>query len=190
MAIRQARSALRRRHRDAPGPYRLDVCCRSARPDRTWRGSSRTPRRCWNCSFRLISSSARATPHPVASGSSGVPRRRSFTSRPRTGVFPEDIEQPDRELVEKATHHPQPEPTKRIEGPRIRLPNAAMLAGDSAIRADEAANVAAVLRSTGSFRSAWHLPRLHLQGPGSRSRRRSGQGGREDVTVRRRQPPD
>lgn len=44
----------------------------------------------------------------------------------KNGIFPEDFEQPDRELVEKATHHPQPEPTKRIDGPRIQLPNGAM----------------------------------------------------------------
>ena len=48
----------------------------------------------------------------------------------KNGTFPEDFEEPDRKLVEKASHHPQPEPTKRTTGPRIRLPNAALLTGE------------------------------------------------------------
>jgi SagB-type dehydrogenase family enzyme len=48
----------------------------------------------------------------------------------KNGRFPEDLEQRERELVEKAAHHPQPEPTKRVEGSRTRLANAAPLAGN------------------------------------------------------------
>ena len=57
------------------------------------------------------------------------PEAAFFHFATKNGVFPEDFEQRDRKLVEKASHHPQPEPTKRIEGPRMRCRNAALLAG-------------------------------------------------------------
>ena len=41
----------------------------------------------------------------------------------KNGTFPTDLQQRERELVEKATHHPQPPPTKHIDGPRLRLPD-------------------------------------------------------------------
>jgi SagB-type dehydrogenase family enzyme len=50
-----------------------------------------------------------------------TPEAAYFHFATKNGHFPEDLEQRDRELVEKAAHHPQPEPTKRVEGPRIPL---------------------------------------------------------------------
>jgi SagB-type dehydrogenase family enzyme len=41
----------------------------------------------------------------------------------KNGTFPEDLAQHDRELVEKAKEHPQPAPTRRIDGPRLVLPS-------------------------------------------------------------------
>ena len=43
--------------------------------------------------------------------------------------FPEDLDQRDRELVEKAAHHPQPAPTKRVEGSRTPLINGVPIDG-------------------------------------------------------------
>lgn len=51
-----------------------------------------------------------------------TPEAAFFHFATKNGVFPEDLGERDRQLVDKATHHPQPPPTKRIEGPRLRLP--------------------------------------------------------------------
>lgn len=48
----------------------------------------------------------------------------------KNGQFPEDLDQRDRELVDKAAHHPPPEPTKRVAGSRTRLVNTAPLEGN------------------------------------------------------------
>ena len=48
----------------------------------------------------------------------------------KNGKFPEDLTQPDRELVEKAKTHPQPPPTKHLQGRRLRLPNDALASAD------------------------------------------------------------
>lgn len=47
----------------------------------------------------------------------------------KNGRFPEDLDQRDRELVAKAVHHPQPEPTKRVEGSRTPLVNSVAIEG-------------------------------------------------------------
>lgn len=47
----------------------------------------------------------------------------------KNGRFPADFGQRDRELVEKAALHPQPEPTKRVEGSRTPLVNTVPLEG-------------------------------------------------------------
>lgn len=47
----------------------------------------------------------------------------------KNGRFPLDLDQRDRELVEKAAHHPQPEATKRVEGARTPLINSVPLEG-------------------------------------------------------------
>lgn len=57
------------------------------------------------------------------------PEAAFFHFATKNGVFPEDLERPDRELIEKSSHHPQPPPTKRVDGPRITL-DPAPLAGD------------------------------------------------------------
>jgi len=48
----------------------------------------------------------------------------------KNGRFPEDLNQRDRELVEKAKHHPQPPPTKHMDGPRLRLPEMGLSSSD------------------------------------------------------------
>jgi len=48
----------------------------------------------------------------------------------KNGVFPEDLAAPDRALAEKAAHDPPPPPTKRIDGPRVRLPGVALTSAD------------------------------------------------------------
>lgn len=45
-------------------------------------------------------------------------------------VFPDDRAERDRQLVEKATHDPPPPPTKRVDGLRLRLPEAALSSAD------------------------------------------------------------
>ena len=52
------------------------------------------------------------------------PEATFFHFATKNGKFPEDVTARDRELVEKAKHHPPPEPTKRINGPRVDLPEA------------------------------------------------------------------
>ena len=48
----------------------------------------------------------------------------------KNGTFPEDFRSRDRELVAKAANDPQPAPTKHVDGPRHRLPNAPLLSRD------------------------------------------------------------
>ena len=48
----------------------------------------------------------------------------------KNGVFPEDLAERDRELVEKAKTDPQPPPTKRVDGPRRRLPAGELSSAD------------------------------------------------------------
>lgn len=50
----------------------------------------------------------------------------------KNGSFPEDLAEPERQLVEKAKHDPPPAPTKRIDGARIRLPETALSSPDLA----------------------------------------------------------
>ena len=59
-----------------------------------------------------------------------TPEAAFFHFATKNGIFPEDLGRRDRELVEKARHDPQPAPTKRIEGPRLRLPVLPMSDGD------------------------------------------------------------
>jgi SagB-type dehydrogenase family enzyme len=54
-----------------------------------------------------------------------TPEAAFFHFATKNGRFPEDLQQRDRELVEKAKHDPQPPPTKRMEGRRLRLPELA-----------------------------------------------------------------
>jgi SagB-type dehydrogenase family enzyme len=54
------------------------------------------------------------------------PEASFFHFATKNGIFPEDFRTRDRELVEKAKRDPQPAPTKRIDGPRLRLPVAAL----------------------------------------------------------------
>lgn len=58
------------------------------------------------------------------------PEAAFFHFSTKNGRFPEDLDERDRELVEKATRHPQPDPTKRVEGSRTRLANGVALAGN------------------------------------------------------------
>jgi SagB-type dehydrogenase family enzyme len=51
-----------------------------------------------------------------------APEAAFFHFATKNGVFPEDLKQRDRELVEKAKADPPPAPTKRLEGPRRSLP--------------------------------------------------------------------
>jgi SagB-type dehydrogenase family enzyme len=59
-----------------------------------------------------------------------TPEAAFFHFSTKNGVFPEDLAQRDRELVEKAKHHPQPPPTKRVEGARLRLPSSDLSSED------------------------------------------------------------
>jgi SagB-type dehydrogenase family enzyme len=54
------------------------------------------------------------------------PEAAFFHFATKNGKFPEDFRTRDRELVEKAKHHPQPPPTKHVDGPRLRLPTAVL----------------------------------------------------------------
>jgi SagB-type dehydrogenase family enzyme len=56
-----------------------------------------------------------------------TPEAAFFHFATKNGRFPEDLEQRDRELVEKAAHHPPPNPTKRVEGSRTALINSVPL---------------------------------------------------------------
>jgi SagB-type dehydrogenase family enzyme len=58
------------------------------------------------------------------------PEAAFFHFATKNGVFPEDLGARDRELVEKAVHHPPPVPTKHVEGPRIRLHSAVLPPAD------------------------------------------------------------
>lgn len=58
------------------------------------------------------------------------PEAAFFHFATKNGQFPHDLEQRDRELVEKAKRHPQPNPTKRIDGSRTHLTNGVPLAGN------------------------------------------------------------
>jgi SagB-type dehydrogenase family enzyme len=59
----------------------------------------------------------------VGSEWSEWPAAAFFHFATKNGTFPTDLQQRERELGEKATHHPQPPPTKHIDGPRLRLPD-------------------------------------------------------------------
>ena len=50
------------------------------------------------------------------------PEAAFFHFATKNGVFPEDLGARDRELVEKVKQQPQPNPTKRLAGPRVQLP--------------------------------------------------------------------
>jgi SagB-type dehydrogenase family enzyme len=52
------------------------------------------------------------------------PHAAFFHFATKNGVFPEDLQEYDRALVEKAAHTPPPAPTKRVEGSRSRVPAA------------------------------------------------------------------
>jgi SagB-type dehydrogenase family enzyme len=60
------------------------------------------------------------------------PQAAFFHFSTKNGVFPEDLGQKDRDLAAKARHHPPPAPTKRIEGPRLRLPALSEVEGPNA----------------------------------------------------------
>jgi SagB-type dehydrogenase family enzyme len=59
-----------------------------------------------------------------------TPEAAFFHFATKNGVFTEDLAQRDRELVEKAKTDPQPPPTKRVEGPRRRLPAGELSSAD------------------------------------------------------------
>ena len=75
-------------------------------------------------------------------------RGRLLSFRDEERLFPEDLGQRDRELVEKARHDPQPAPTKRIEGPRLRLPELALSDGRFAMPRSPSAAHGADSRAT------------------------------------------
>jgi SagB-type dehydrogenase family enzyme len=58
------------------------------------------------------------------------PEAAFFHFATKNGVFPEDLGARDRALVEKATHRPPPAPTKRIDGPRLRVPETPLAESD------------------------------------------------------------
>jgi SagB-type dehydrogenase family enzyme len=60
---------------------------------------------------------------PHAGWDEWSPAAAFFHFATKNGVFPEDLQQRERELVEKAKHHPQPAPTKRIDGVRVAIPS-------------------------------------------------------------------
>jgi len=68
-------------------------------------------------------------PSPNGGWSEWSPAAAFFHFSTKNGQFPEDLDKRDRELAEKAAHHPQPEPTKRVEGSRTPLENAVPLGG-------------------------------------------------------------
>ena len=59
-----------------------------------------------------------------------APEAAFFHFATKNGVFPEDLGQRDRELVEKAKTDPQPPPTKRVDGPRRHLPAGELSSAD------------------------------------------------------------
>ena len=50
-----------------------------------------------------------------------TPEAAFFHFATKNNVFPEDLLERDHRLVEKATHHPPPSPTKHVGGPRVRF---------------------------------------------------------------------
>jgi len=60
---------------------------------------------------------------PPSSWQEWCPEAAFFHFATKNGVFPQDLGARDRELVEKAKQAPQPAPTKRTAGPRVRLAN-------------------------------------------------------------------
>jgi SagB-type dehydrogenase family enzyme len=58
------------------------------------------------------------------------PEAAFFHFSTKNGSFPEDLGTRDRELVEKGKQHPQPAPTKRVDGPRLRLAEASLASAD------------------------------------------------------------
>ena len=79
-------------------------------------------------SLRLVEREGEPTSH--AAWLEWSPEAAFFHFATKNGKFPEDLTERDRQLVDKATQQPQPRPTKRIEGPRLRLPELAMSDGD------------------------------------------------------------
>jgi SagB-type dehydrogenase family enzyme len=62
-------------------------------------------------------------PHPAFDAwQSWSPEAAFFHFATKNGTFPDDFRTRDRELIEKARRDPQPAPTKRVDGPRLRLP--------------------------------------------------------------------
>ena len=59
-----------------------------------------------------------------------APEAAFFHFGTKNGVFPTDLSQRDRELVEKAVQRPPPVPTKRMEGPRQRVPEGPLSPAD------------------------------------------------------------
>lgn len=58
------------------------------------------------------------------------PEAAFFHFATKNGRFPEDLAERDRQLVEKAVHDPPPPPTKRSDGPRLRLPETVLTSAD------------------------------------------------------------
>ncbi len=58
------------------------------------------------------------------------PEAAFFHFATKNARFPEDLAARDRELVDKAVHAPPPAPTKRVDGPRLRLPVDQAVAGN------------------------------------------------------------
>jgi SagB-type dehydrogenase family enzyme len=71
-------------------------------------------------SLGLVEREGAATPN--AEWQEWSPAAAFFHFATKNGAFPEDLHQRDRALVEKARHHPQPAPTKRIDGARVAIP--------------------------------------------------------------------
>ena len=59
-----------------------------------------------------------------------APEAAFFHFATKNGVFPQDLKTRDRELVEKSKTHPQPAPTKTIDGPRLSLPRTTLASAD------------------------------------------------------------
>ncbi len=58
------------------------------------------------------------------------PEAAFFHFATKNGTFPEDLGTRNRELGEKAVDDPPPAPTKRTEGPRLRLPEGPPVSGE------------------------------------------------------------
>lgn len=72
-------------------------------------------------SLGLVEREGAAPPHPEWDEWS--PAAAFFHFSTKNGVFPTDLRQRERDLVEKAKRHPQPAPTKRVDGVRFAIPS-------------------------------------------------------------------